>query len=199
MNLHSYSPLQIHWCSFWSSYWFSPPQWKFVKEWALELIRNQWQAPTDAQMGMLVVSHVWRAGFTVLYFWLPAVRILSILFSQRLSKFFMGNSSRWQISIWNAYITKYLFKVLYRLHENLGKSLQMLKMLHKFNELRLYISIIVDCYEQEQIQAFIAHCAWALWLNDPHPRQNSISTCRCHCKCRGEKGFRRWNNQTIYC
>lgn len=63
----------------------------------------------------------------------------------------MGNSSRLQRSIWNVYVTKYLFKVLYWLHENLGKSLQMLNILHKFNEVLMYISIIVNCYEHEQI------------------------------------------------
>lgn len=107
--------------------------------------------------------------------------------------------SRLQICIWNVYVTKYLFKVLYWLHRNPEKSLQMLNMLHKSNEVLMYISIIVNCYEHEQIQSFIAHCAWVLWLNDPHPRENSISACRCHYKCRGEKSFRMWNNQAICC
>lgn len=107
--------------------------------------------------------------------------------------------SRLQICILNVYVSKYLFKVLYWLHKNLEKSLQMLNKLHKFDEVLVYISIIVNCYEHKQIQSFIAHCAWVLWLNDPHPRENSISACRCHYKCRGEKSFRMWNNQAIYC
>ena len=140
-----------------------------------------------------------RTGFLTAWSKKNAQYSLLLLIPQVLYGHFQIMRSRLQICIWNLYVTKCLFKVLYWLHRNPGKSLQMLNMLQKFNEVLVYISITVNCYEPEQIQSFIAHCAWVLWLNDPHTRENSISACRCHYKSRGEKSFRMWNNQAIYC
>lgn len=96
-------------------------------------------------------------GFLTVFSKKDAQYSLPLLISQVLYGQFQVMKSRLQIYIFEMCMLLSIYLKFYT--DWIGKHFQMLTMLHKFNEVHMYISIIVNCYEYEQIQSFFAHCA----------------------------------------
>lgn len=126
------------------------------------------------------------------YFSLPW--ILWVVYGQ-----FQLMISRFQICIWDVYVSKYLFKVSYWWHKTLEQSLQMLNMLHKgmkYSRILASFSIVMSTNKFSLSLPIVLEY---FDLMNPILERTLLALADVAINVGVKKSFRMWNNQAVYC
>lgn len=126
------------------------------------------------------------------YFSLPW--ILWVVYGQ-----FQLMISRFQICIWDVYVSKYLFKVSYWWHKTLEQSLQMLNMLHKGMKYSCILASFSIVMSTNKFSLSLPIVLEYFDLMNPILERTLLALADVAINVGVKKSFRMWNNQAVYC